>query len=393
MSQDQFSPTSRRTVREDLAFLAAAGLRDNNLEQCSALTAAVLHELAVDESVSPGARIILLNKTISEIVSEQRLQAFEQRNDGTYRSAAKKPAFQVAAAGELLGLTDEAMFDALSEQRCAQFGETWEMLKAKDDNKGSAAETQLRAALWVGGMSARNVAADRQGPKLLAALEAAIKVHARHHRADLRMVLAGQSKDEAQPSDQSPVPATNTEPEVQHDSGWLTGAARRRLVGAGIGTLLTAAAAGVAVLLTTNSATNQGSTPENTPEPTSPPSNIAESTGPQRINEIAACSGLPRDSQWARELRSRKQVVVDGRCYPDPALQVGAQAGPGRTFPSAAVLDTGQVLEDICLKGGQPTKDMVGSSSSVWVQFKLDDKRRAFVSAIWVQGEDGAEPC
>jgi hypothetical protein len=43
------------------------------------------------------------------------------------------------------------------------------------------------------------MAADRQGPKLLAALESAIKVYARQHRADLQALIA----DEPAPSSET----------------------------------------------------------------------------------------------------------------------------------------------------------------------------------------------
>jgi hypothetical protein len=103
---DQVASAGNRTAGEDLAFLVAEGLRDSNLEHCVGLGEIVLHELSFSESISPGTRIILLIKVLPGTISEQRLEAFEQREEGTYRSAAKKPAFQVAAAGELLGLTD-----------------------------------------------------------------------------------------------------------------------------------------------------------------------------------------------------------------------------------------------------------------------------------------------
>jgi hypothetical protein len=249
--------------------------------------------------------------------------------------------------------------------------------------------------LWIGNTSTKT--GGRWEAKLLAVLGAAIAAYAREHRAELRALIVDEPHPESESADELPVPrlAPKT-PGSEPPSG--SGVDWKRYAWATVAVVIVAAVtvAGFA-LLGDDPSSNAGPGPGSatTSGPTFPLSSVPPSTfaGPRTIQDIPACSSLPRDSQWAKDLRSRKQVVVDGRCYPDPTLDVGAQTGPGRTYPAAAHLTTGQVLEDVCLKNGQPTRDMVGSSTSVWVRFKLDKSREAFVSAIWVQGEEGADPC
>lgn len=103
--------TPEQRASDDLAVLVAEGLRDSSLELCTSLASIVLQELKLFNPVSPGARIVILREVLEGTVREVRELAFQQHHEGTYRSASKKPHFQVAAAGELLGLTDDDMFD------------------------------------------------------------------------------------------------------------------------------------------------------------------------------------------------------------------------------------------------------------------------------------------
>jgi hypothetical protein len=115
--------------------------------------------------------------------------------------------------------------------------------------------------------------------------------------------------------------------------------------------------------------------------------------GQDIINQVEPCNSLPRGSQAAKDLRTRRQVVVDGRCYPDPSVDVGVEAGPTRDAANMGLVSTGQILNNVCLKSGQVTADQMGTKTPVWVRFDLDANRQAFISAIWTQGEDGADPC
>lgn len=247
--------------------------------------------------------------------------------------------------------------------------------------------------MWIGGTSARNVAADRLGPKLLAALESAIKVYARQHRTD-RLALISHDGDPISKSDEVPsVPLPASDPSVE--SGPTR--TRRRVGGKPVrlttGTIVVASVVAGAVALTNDDSAATLQSGPRAPGSARSSSGSTEVDGPQRIEGIHPCSSLPRDSQWAKDLRSRKQAVIDGRCYPDPTLNVGGQVGPSRDTADLGEYSTGQILNNICLKSGQVTSDMVGSKTAVWVRFDLDKGRQAFVSAIWTQGEEDVAPC
>jgi len=111
------------------------------------------------------------------------------------------------------------------------------------------------------------------------------------------------------------------------------------------------------------------------------------------LSQLQPCHDLPTDSPLAMQLRARGQAIIDGRCDSKPATPVGAYPATNRDSAAVTSLDTGYILENICLQSGDVIQDMVESKSSTWVRFQLDPRRQAFVAAIWVQGEDDGQPC
>ena len=171
----QEAPTSRQTAGRDLANLFDKGVSVGALEECDALAAAILGQLGVRGEINRKTRSVLLEELLSTVVAEARTHAFAQREQLSLADAGNTATFQVAAAGELLRLTDEALFGELKDYRCGQFGFSWDQLLENRNRKNLKTERQLRAALWLGARSDKT--AWRRQSDLRAALELAIKVH------------------------------------------------------------------------------------------------------------------------------------------------------------------------------------------------------------------------
>jgi hypothetical protein len=150
---DQAPIPPMKTPREDLAYLIKEGVSETTLIECRGLISMVFEELGVSqESVTLGRQANLLLEVLSRIADENRQQASAQRELRRDRAAATS-CFQIAAAAELLRLTDEAAFEDFKQFRCGQFATTWTKLLENPDNRGEVAERQLRAAFWLGRMS------------------------------------------------------------------------------------------------------------------------------------------------------------------------------------------------------------------------------------------------
>ncbi|WP_143202416.1 hypothetical protein [Amycolatopsis sp. CB00013] len=155
----------------NLARLSASRIA---LESCQGLASMVQDELKLGP-LAVGRRVNLLDTVLNAVLHDSREAALAGLNTTTQHKARQVDAYQVAAAGELLQLTDEAAFSKVLAVRCKQHGTTWSEMMEKVGKGGPATVRQLRAAQWlgwknIGGMSRKRV-------ELLAALLVALRVH------------------------------------------------------------------------------------------------------------------------------------------------------------------------------------------------------------------------
>jgi hypothetical protein len=406
---DQSGARGWRTAAADLTFLVSAGISSKALESCRGLEYSVRRELGVSEELRDDERAVLLNEVLSAAIAEQRQAAFDQRDEDTVGSAAGRPANQNAAAGELLGLTDDEQWRQIRDLRCRQFDETWDGLRAKAGTIDPLTERRLRAMLWLGFGSVRTV--ERGQPGLLHALESEIKEYARKNRDALLAVVADERPYPPPPAMPSPASAVELQsfagkpgemPPRRRKSVWAT------IVVAAVGTAIVVSvlawraddpvteagsASSVSSLAPTRPAAPGPSTP--TRPATRGPSTPTPSPGITRLAQLPRCHHLPRESPLAKRLRAAKQAIIDGRCDADPSTAVVAHSRPTRRSPAVDRLRTGQVVDDICLSyGGQKTHNRSGASSRVWVGYRpTRSKQYTYAPAIWVQGEEGARHC
>lgn len=359
----------------DLGRLEGAGLTDSAIDATRQLTSVVTGELAVRQELSDGQRIQLLRRVLEQVTTTHRAQALESRDDYTLRESGKQTG---AAAGELLGLSDESDFALIRDLRCQQLGETWEALGGKDGHRGVVASRRLRAAMWTGSSSVKTV--ERRQTELLKALLAAIKAYASQPETRDALLPPASSELSETTGERASEPQTPSSSPDRHRwamKQWL-------LVVAGV-----IAGGAIAAILVTLSQDD----PTNSPVSNQTLTGAASSQSPT-LDPVPPCSSLPPDSQLAKQLRTRRQVIVDGRCYPDPTVDLGTQADPSRDTADVGLASTGTILEDVCLKHGQLTSDQVGTKTEDWVRFKARRSTSGiYISAVWVPGERGASPC
>lgn len=390
-----------RSANADLTHLVTEGISSDVLESCQGLEYSIRWELGLREPLEPGVRIRLLDKILSTVIEEQRREAFDRRNEGTFRTAAGWPANQVAATGELLGLTDDRQWQQVRDLRCRELGETWDALRAR---AGPDAERRLRAMLWIGFSSARTI--ERAEPGLVHALESAVRKYARTNRAALVALVAGEPP-------RSPTTPEASRTRVASPQPLARGLREREKRHGLVWTTIAATALGVTIVVSAFSLTNDEPSlavgpksslsspaitrpaPSFTPSPTPTQPTRTESPGIVRLEQLPRCHRLPVGSPLAKRLRAKDAAVVDVRCRANPSVRVAARSGPGRRYRELAHLRTGQIIDDVCLRSrGQRTSNAAKASSRVWVGYRpANSKRYAFTSALWVQGENGAPRC
>ncbi len=362
----------------DIERLVAEGISDDRLASCRELGEAMRLELGLTEQLSIGGQIVLLRTVLTEVVERTRQEALSRKEQLTHEESGQERAFWIAAAGELLRLPDpKNTCETIQEYR----GRSKNL---PDYTRGSTRQrAKLRAALWLGATTTKT--AERLEEKVSPVLVAAMASYAREQRGALRVRLDEDPPTEA-PGDETTVP---NDP----DTGETT-SRRRWYLWAGVAVVVVAGLIWGSVALFGDKEPLEpgaGSTPE--PSSSSESSGTPSSAGQEIVNQVKPCASLPRDSQAAKDLRSRREVVVDGRCFPDPTVDVGTQATPTRDSADAVLVSTGQILDNVCLRSGQETSDMVGTKTKVWVRFDVEANREAYISAIWTQGEEGADPC
>jgi len=166
---------SERTPLGDLTQLIADGVNPATLETCHGLASLFLDKWEICDELRAGVLSIVLQEILSNVIVEHRQQALDLLTNLSRGNASKTASFQVAAAAELLGLSDEVAFKRVDEHRTPQLGASWAELKEKAHNRGPLRECQLRAAIWLGDSSSRS--GKRKKHKLLMALETAIEVY------------------------------------------------------------------------------------------------------------------------------------------------------------------------------------------------------------------------
>ncbi|TCC39376.1 hypothetical protein [Kribbella sindirgiensis] len=358
--------------------LVADGISEDRLASCRELAEAMRLELGLDEPLSTGGQIVLLRTVLTEVVKRARREALANKEQFTHEESGREHDFRIAAAGELLRIPDpENTFETIQEYR----GRT---KKLPDYARGSARQrAKLRAALWLGATATKT--AERLEEKVSPVLVAAMASYAREQRGTLRALL-----DEDLPTrksgDDTPVSNGPEPAEPASRRKWYVWAAAALVVVAGL-------IWGGIALFDDKEPSGPGGGPTPGPSTSTGSSSTPSLAGQEIVDQVKPCASLPRDSQAAKDLRSRRQVVVDGRCFPDPTVDVGTQAGPTRDSADVVLVSTGQILNNVCLKSGQETSDMVGTKTKVWVRFDVDANRQAFISAIWTQAEEGADPC
>ncbi|MDQ1039922.1 hypothetical protein QFZ75_006338 [Streptomyces sp. V3I8] len=174
---------SAETVQEELARLVKVGVNAVTLEECNALVRVIASRLGDYENIRPDGRNFLMQRILDNVIQEHRLSAFEQHEAVKRKVTITVTSFQIAAAGELLGLTDDRLFPIVMKFRCAQLSTTWSALQNNPDNQGVMATKRLRASIWLGAASAKT--GERHQPLALRALESAIKSHVVTHRDEL----------------------------------------------------------------------------------------------------------------------------------------------------------------------------------------------------------------
>lgn len=160
------------SVLGDLRRWAKTGIAPTNLQECEALVYVLNEELSPPQTLSPGRQIALLYEAVHSVVTRAREQAIAQAT--TEMSQHRNPIFQVAAAGELLGLHDTATFVQL-RRLVGLSDEEWRHLAKRGDNQGPQNRRHLYAAVWIGRRSART--GERLQATLLEALEADIRLY------------------------------------------------------------------------------------------------------------------------------------------------------------------------------------------------------------------------
>ncbi|WP_237309696.1 hypothetical protein [Streptomyces sp. AMCC400023] len=179
------TPPVERTALDDLKRLADVGVTDASLEGCLGLEQVLLTGVAVDGALAEGGRITVLDTVLRRVSVDAMRQSLARRNEKPLVDQLGESTFQVAAAAELLGISDEAAF-SLKRQSWRPNDAEWRIEEKKEENRGSRGQRQLRAGVWVEKSSST---IKRRKGELLAAFESRFKVYVASHQDELRELM------------------------------------------------------------------------------------------------------------------------------------------------------------------------------------------------------------
>lgn len=314
---------------------AEQGIDSSRLATARALERLVLQELGATADLTEKMRVTLLRTALIETIAAARRQALVDFGEYRPRQAITVGSFQVTAAGELLGITDEGDFLQIRDERCRMLGASWADLIDRNEHKGPVGRRRLRAAMWIGLEGGRSVERNHQ-LVLLRAPQLALRsyVTSRDGSARVRILLPGGRADVAQ------------------DAGGGESAQRHRS--------WQWPAAGVALLAAIGLIVWQYCPQGNSAEPSGHPGPTPTIglTMKERLEAaVEPCRLLDADFDLAKERRSKIPVVVDGRCDKEPDRPVGAYAEPKRA--SASSFRPGDLIAVECpTRGERLTRDV-----------------------------------
>ena len=235
-----------QTALDDLLFLANTkeGATSTNLENRASLISMVLPELKVHNGVSPNRPAsMLLHRVLSDVAAWARSQVIAkldeiERNDIKKFDPDEQPAFQAAAAGELLGFADEKMRDWVRKKHYTYEPEWLGRFNHKD-YQGPRGRRRLYAGVWIGGQHPRNVGRENKQRELLIAFKAAIGhyLNERGRREELRaLVIDNPMPQETQASapPAQPVSITTPKPTISEPSPTVSRKQWKRIAIAGL---------------------------------------------------------------------------------------------------------------------------------------------------------------
>lgn len=147
-----------------LAFKTVAKARNDRLAECEQLVRLVCDRLAIPLVLGRAERVALLERVLHDVTSHQRRRAVNAGAPAiavgavmTQLGPDSRP-FEVAAAGELLGLIDDEQLSKV-RRTLGVTDEHWNILRSKE--RHAKRIRQLRAGLWLGELQNRDYASKR----------------------------------------------------------------------------------------------------------------------------------------------------------------------------------------------------------------------------------------
>jgi hypothetical protein len=197
-------------------LLSLADARDGatpvTLEKYLDMTAPILQELGIVGEVPSGRLVVLLDRVLSGVAADARTQAIAKldlvrKNDDKQFLPERHPAFQSAAAGELLGFADEMARERVRKIYYPNELE-WDTRFRDRDYKGPRGRRRLYAGIWIGGQHPKNVGLKNKQRELLSAFESAVKLYATKRREELRSFVLDRTEPPRPQVDQALEPLT-----------------------------------------------------------------------------------------------------------------------------------------------------------------------------------------
>lgn len=188
------APTPGTTLKQNLIYLAAAGVTQDSVLKCHHLATAIFGEDSLTLLTLPETRVALSQKVsdvLSNVAQISQAYVFENREHVFGGEIGSK--LQAAAVGELMGFmsTNEHFEDVRRAGKRDDDAEWITTCSTKGyRERGSARMRQLRAGVWIGGQSDRTVR--NLLVQLIDSFEAAINdyLDTDNRRAELRSAMA-----------------------------------------------------------------------------------------------------------------------------------------------------------------------------------------------------------